>query len=88
MADSPHRAKYERQLILGFVLLLAFTGMTFFTIFEVQRIGTWYFLAGVAGILLCGAAYFISSATVHKVKSDISKKVRKKEMHETFMQDQ
>lgn len=87
MAEHPHRTKYEIQLILGFILLFAFTVMTYFTIFVVQKIGTWYFLAGVAGLLLCGAAYFISSATVHKVKSDLNKKSRRKEVRETFTDD-
>jgi len=87
MSDHPHRSKYELQLILGFLLLIAFTALVFFSIFEVQRIGTWYFMAAVAGGILCGAAYFISSATVHKVKSDLSRKNRRKEIQENFTND-
>jgi hypothetical protein len=87
MSDHPHRSKYELQLILGFLLLFAFTALLFFSIFEVQRIGTWYFMAAVGGGLLCGAAYFISSATVHKVKSDLSRKNRRKEIRENFTND-
>jgi hypothetical protein len=87
MSDHPHRSKYELQLILGFLLLFAFTALVFFSIFEVQRIGTWYFMAAVGGGLLCGAAYFISSATVHKVKSDLSRKNRRKEIQENFTND-
>jgi hypothetical protein len=44
-------------------------------------------MAAVAGVLLCGAAYFISSATVHKVKSDLSRKNRRKEIQENFTND-
>ncbi len=87
MSDHPHRSKYELQLILGFLLLFAFTALVFFSIFEVQRIGTWYFMAAVGGGILCGAAYFISSATVHKVKSDLSRKNRRKEIQENFTND-
>lgn len=87
MSDHPHRRKYELQLILSFILLLGFTGICFFTIFMVEKVGTWYFLAGVAGIMLCGAAYFLSSATTHKIKSDISRKARQREVHKHFTHD-
>ena len=87
MSEHPHRVKYEWQLLLSFLLLLGFTAITYFTIFVVQKIGSWYFLAAVAGIMLCGAAYFLSSATVHKIKSDINRKARQKEVHKNFTHD-
>ncbi len=87
MAEHPHRSKYEVQLILSFILLLGFTGICFFSIFLVEKVGTWYFLAAVAGVMLCGAAYFLSSATVHKIKSDINRKSRQREVHKHFTQD-
>ncbi|MFM7672614.1 MAG: hypothetical protein ACKO6Q_08500 [Bacteroidota bacterium] len=87
MSEHPHRTKYELQLILAFLLLLGFIGITYFTIFVVQKIGTWYFLAAVAGIMLCGAAYFLSSATTHKIKSDINRKARQREVHKHFTHD-
>ena len=88
MSDRSHRNKYELQLILGFLLLSGFTALIFFSIFEVQRIGTWYFLAAVGALMICGAAYFISSASVHKMKSDLNRKSRRKEIQETFTNDQ
>jgi hypothetical protein len=84
MSEHPHRSKYKIQLTLGFILLLAFVTLMFISLFERplierQLLGSWYVLAGAAWILLCGAGYFISSATVHKVKSDLSRKTRRKE---------
>ncbi|MFM7672789.1 MAG: hypothetical protein ACKO6Q_09390 [Bacteroidota bacterium] len=87
MAERSHRDSYLVQLMVGFMLIGAFVAFLFFCLFEVQKIGPWYVLAGVAAFLLCAAAYFISSATVHKVKSDISRKSRRKEIQETFTND-
>jgi len=93
MSDHPHQSKYEIQLTVGFILLLAFTGLMFICFYERQLIerqlvGSWYLLAGAAWILLCGAAYFISSATVHKVKSDLSRKTRRKESKKDTTSDE
>ena len=70
MSEQSHRAKYFNHLILGFILILSFSLLTYFSIFEVQKIGTWYLLAGVSGLFLYGGVYFIASAIGHKLKSD------------------
>lgn len=88
MSEQSHRDKYFNQLVLGFILIFAFCMLTFFTIFVVQKIGTWYFLAGVAGLLLFGGVYFIASAIGHKIKSDFNRRARQREIKEHFTNDQ
>ena len=88
MSEQSHRAKYFNHLILGFCLIIAFTLLTYFTIFVVQKIGTWYFLAGVSGLLLFGGVYFIASAIGHKIKSDFNRRARQREIKQHFTNDQ
>ena len=88
MAEQSHRVKYINQLVLGFILITSFTLLTYFTIFLVQKIGTWYLLAGVSGLLLFGGVYFIASAMGHKLKSDFNRRARHREVKEHTTNDQ
>jgi len=88
MSERSHRAKYFNHLILGFILIFGSTLLTYFTIFVVQKVGTWYLLAGVSGLLLFGGVYFIASAIGHKLKSDFNRRNRQREVKNHFTNDQ
>jgi len=88
MSDYKHRSKYQIHFILASILLLSFTGLIFVSIFQTRQLVPEYVLAISAGLLLCGSAYFISSATVHKVKSDLSRKTRRKESKKDTTSDE
>lgn len=84
MSEQSHRAKYFNHLILGLLLIFGFSMLTFFTIFVVQKIGTWYMLAAVAAVQLFGGVYFIASAIGHKIKSDFNRRARQREVKQHF----
>ncbi len=79
MNEKNHRAKYETHLSISILLLIGFTAMLLLSIRKPPQTDTlWYFYAGLSTVLISLAAYFISTATVHKVKSDLLRKSRKK----------
>lgn len=88
MAEHSHRAKFLNHLWIGCVLIGAFTLLLFFTIFQVQKIGSWYLLAGISGLLLGGGIYFMASAIGHKIKSDFNRRARQREVQQHFTNDQ
>lgn len=86
-SHQSHSEKYLTQAIAGFISLLLFTGVTFYSIFEVKKDKSWYLWAGIAAFLLLTGVYFLMSATVHKVKSDFNRRAKQREQHKTFMAD-
>jgi len=88
MTEHTHRAKYLNHLLIGCVLIFAFNSLVFFTIFLVEKIGSWYLLAGISGLLLCAGVYFMASAIGHKIKSDLNRRARQREVQQHFTNDQ
>lgn len=87
MSERAHQTKFFNHLVLGFLLIIGFSLFTYFTIFVVQKIGTWYLLAGVAGLLLFGGIYFVAAAIGHKVKADFTRRARQREVKTHFTND-
>lgn len=75
-----HGEKYIAKLLVGFSLIIVNVMLTFYMIFERPDITDWYFWAAISAILLCLALYLISSAFVHKIKSDFLKRQRSRSL--------
>lgn len=69
-----HEDKYITKLLSGFGAIIAGVMVILFACFERTRHDDWYFWGIVASLLLCLGAYLVSSAFVHKVKSDLIRK--------------
>ncbi len=72
--SNKHEEKYITKLLLGFSLLIASIMIILFACFERTKYDDWYFWGIVASLLLCAGVYFMLSAFVHKVKSDLIRK--------------
>ncbi|MBI3139298.1 MAG: hypothetical protein HYZ15_12005 [Sphingobacteriales bacterium] len=84
---NSHSEKYYSQMLIGFVSIIGFVLITFYSIFELKKDKPWYFWALVAGFLLIAGIYFCLSAFVHKIKSDFNRRAKQREQHKTFMTD-
>lgn len=82
-----HAEKYITQAIAGYLSLLLFVGVTFYSIFEARKEKGWYYWAAIAAFLLLAGVYFLMNAFVHKVKSDFNRRAKQREQHKTFMAD-
>ena len=75
-----HRDQYITKLLVGFTSLSGCIFLVYYSILESQaEEGDWYFWAIVASFLLCAGIYFCTSAMVHKVKADFSRKQKSRE---------
>ena len=84
---NSHSDKYITNLLLGFSFVITSVFLLLFPIFEREQKDDWYIWAIVASVILCMGLYFLVSAAVHKVKSDLIKRQRSREQlqhrHET-----
>ncbi len=87
MPPNNHREKYFAKLFSGFIAVTAGIFSIVYACFEKTKTTDWYFWAGIASILICTGLYFLTSAVVHKVKSDLIRRQKMKEQHRTFTAD-
>lgn len=83
MSSASHHERYITKLLIGFASIIGSVLITFYCIFEVSKDSDWYFWAIVAAFLLCGGIYFSTSAFVHKIKSDFSKRQKQRELQKS-----
>ncbi len=69
-----HEDKYITKLLSGFGAIIAAVMVIMFACFERTKHDDWYFWGIVASLLLCLGVYLVSSAFVHKMKSDLIRK--------------
>lgn len=79
---NSHSDKYVTNLLLGFSFVIGSIFLMLFPVFEREQKNDWYIWAIVASITLCIGLYFLVSAAVHKVKSDLIKRQRSREHHQ------
>ncbi|MBM3415000.1 MAG: hypothetical protein FJY20_00865 [Bacteroidetes bacterium] len=73
-----HEDKYISKLLFGFGAIIAAVMLLFFVGVErMQDNDDWYWWGMADAALFCTGIYFIASACIHKMKSDI---VRKQKM--------
>ena len=76
---NSHSDKYITNLLLGFSFVTGSIFLLLFPVFEKEQKDDWYIWAIVASLILCIGLYFLVSAAVHKVKSDLIKRQRTRE---------
>ncbi len=79
---NSHSDKYVTNLLLGFSFVIGSIFLLLFPVFEKEQKDDWYIWAIVASLILCIGLYFLVSAAVHKVKSDLIKRQRSREQHQ------
>ncbi|HUR66308.1 MAG TPA: hypothetical protein VMZ03_08135 [Chitinophagaceae bacterium] len=71
---SNHEDKYISKLLLGCGAVIGGIMTVMYACFERIKFDDWYFWGIVASVLVCVGVYLISSAFVHKIKSDLIRK--------------
>ncbi len=79
-----HHDRYITKLLLGFTFVICSIFVIFYACFERTRQDDWYFWGMVACALMCIGLYFLFSSFVHKMKSDLIKRSKKKEQIKTY----
>lgn len=69
-----HEDKYISKLLFGFGAIIGGIMAIMYACFERTKYDDWYFWGIVASLLICAGVYLISSAFVHRVKSDLIRK--------------
>ena len=85
--SSTHQEKYVTKLLIGFSAVTAGIFLILFACFEKTQVSDWYFWGIIASVLICTGLFFLLSAVVHKVKSDLIKRQKVREQQKTFTAD-
>ena len=86
--SNDHQEKYVTKLLFGFTFITAGILLILYAAFERTRQEDWYFWGIVASVLINGGLYFLLTAFVHKVKSDLIRKQKSREQQKTFTADE
>jgi uncharacterized membrane protein HdeD (DUF308 family) len=86
--SNNHQEKYITKLLFGFTFITAGILFILYAAFERTRQEDWYFWGIVASVLINAGLYFLLTAFVHKVKSDLIKKQKTREQQKTFTADE
>lgn len=77
--SSSHSKNYASNLIAGFVAIIGFALVTYYSFFELEKPTNWYLWALLSASLLCIGIYFCLNAFVHKIKADFKKRAKHRE---------
>ncbi|HKB43502.1 MAG TPA: hypothetical protein VKC90_03905 [Chitinophagaceae bacterium] len=86
--SNNHQEKYITKLLFGFTFITAGILLILYAAFERTRQEDWYFWGIVASVLVNAGLYFLLTAFVHKVKSDLIKRQKMREQQKTFTADE
>lgn len=86
--SNTHQEKYITKLLFGFAFVTGGVLLTYFAAFERTRQDDWYFWGIVASVLFNVGLYFLLTAFVHKIKSDLIRKQRMKEQQKSVTSEQ
>jgi uncharacterized membrane protein HdeD (DUF308 family) len=86
--SNDHQEKYITKLLFGFTFITAGILLILYAAFERTRQEDWYFWGVIASVLVNGGLYFLLTAFVHKVKSDLIRKQKSREQQKTFIADE
>lgn len=81
---SKHYAKFISNLLKGFIFLTAGIFLTLFVVTEDEMKQKWYIWGLGIALLINIGLYFLGTAIIHKVKSDLSRKRRHREDIQEF----
>jgi len=86
--SNNHQEKYITKLLFGFTFITTGILLILYAAFERTREEDWYFWGIVASVLVNAGLYFLLTAFVHKVKSDLIRKQKSREQQKTFTADE
>jgi len=75
---SKHHQKFVSKLLLGFLLISAAILLISYISFIKSRPREWYIWTAGCIVLLNSGLYFLGTAMIHKVKSDFTKRQKRK----------
>ena len=85
--SSSHSEKYLTKLLFGLGAVIAAIFAIVYAAFERTKTGDWYFWGVVASVLMCTGLYLLVSASVHKIKSELSRRQKGRELQKTSPTD-
>ncbi len=81
-----HEEKFISKILFGFSALIASVLVILYACFERTQYDDWYFWGIIAAVLLCLGVYLMLSGFVHKVKSDLIRKQKVRQMQKSRKQ--
>ena len=75
--------KYISKLLIGCGSIIAGVMVILYASFERTKHDDWYFWGVLASLLLCGGVYSMMGAFVHKIKADMIRKQKGRELQKT-----
>ena len=85
--STAHQEKYLTKLLVGIAFITAGIFVMLYAAFEKGEKADWYFWGTLVAIAINAGVILIASAFVHKMKSDLIKKQKKREQQKTFTAD-
>jgi uncharacterized membrane protein HdeD (DUF308 family) len=82
--SNTHQDRYITKLLLGFAFITGGILLIFYTTFERARQDDWYLWGIIASVSINLGLYFLMSAIVHKVKSDLIKRQKMRNQQKTY----
>jgi len=79
---ASHADRFLTKLLFGFGAVIATVFIILYAAFERVKRDDWYGWGLLASVLMCTGLYLISSAFVHKMKADLLKRQKSKDMQE------
>ena len=79
---ASHSDRFLTKVLIGFTLVTASVFVVVFACFERVKYDDWYGWGLLASFLMCVGVYFICSGFVHKIKADLLKRQKSKELQE------
>ena len=80
---SSHSDKFLTKLLFGFACVITAVFVIVFACFERTKKDDWYGWGLVASLLVCTGLYLLMSSFVHKVKADLIKRQKSKNVQKT-----
>lgn len=77
---ASHEEKFLSKLLMGFGAIIAGVMLMLFVCFERAPQDEWYWWGMGISVLFCIGVYFIASALIHKMKSDMIRKQKMRHM--------
>ena len=85
--SNPHQEKFVTKMLLGFAFTTAGILLIFYIMFEGNRKEDWYLWGIVASVLINTGLFLLVSAFVHKVKSDLIKRQKQRDLQKSVKKD-
>jgi hypothetical protein len=85
--SNTHQDKYISKLLIGIAFVTAGIFVIMYAGFNANVKKDWYFWGIIAAVAINVGLILVGSAYVHKIKSDLIRRQKKKEQQKTFTAD-